>query len=248
MKTLCDSPRSTLTALLVSGAAIAWMGGCKSNPESSATPPSSASAVSEKAQAEADKAPEAAEQPEVAVATVGVAAPDFTLKDLDGKEVHLADLKGKIVVLEWFNPDCPFVKAAHTQGSLQKMAADVVSGDVVWLAINSGGPGKQGHGAEASRSGAERFGMKHPVLLDESGAVGRAYGAERTPHMFVIDQQGVLVYRGAIDNSPDGALESPSGPAAINYVEQALSAIRAGKPVETAETKPYGCTVKYGES
>ena len=150
-----------------------------------------------------------------------------------------------MVVLEWFNPECPFVRAAHTKGSLVGDADRQQSKGVVWVAINSGGPGKQGHGVDKNRAGRERFGMKHPVLLDESGQVGRQYGAEHTPHMYVIDAKGTLVYKGAIDNSPDGEGESPSGGKLINYVDAALADLAAGRPVATAETEAYGCSVKY---
>jgi peroxiredoxin len=179
-------------------------------------------------------------------AAVGQAAPDFTLKDLDGKPVKLSDHKGKLVVLEWFNPDCPFVKAAHTKGSLVATAKKHTDKGVVWLAVNSGAPGKQGAGAERNREAKKGFNLAHPILLDEDGKVGKAYGASNTPHLFVIDKQGRLVYRGAIDNSPDGEGGSPQGGRLINYVDAALEDVAAGRPVKTPETKPYGCSVKYG--
>jgi peroxiredoxin len=176
----------------------------------------------------------------------GAPAPDFTLKDLDGKPVHLADFKGKVVVLEWFNPNCPFVRASHTKGSLVGLAKRHTAEGVIWLAINSSAPGKQGNGVEASRAGQKAFGLEHPILLDESGEVGHAYGATNTPNLFVIGKDGKLAYRGAIDNSPDGEGDSPTGGTLVNYVDQALSDLAAGRPVKTAETKPYGCSVKYG--
>lgn len=180
-------------------------------------------------------------------AELGAPAPDFALKDLDGKEVKLSSLKGKTVVLEWFNPECPFVKAAHTKGALVDFAKRATKKpNVVWLAINSGAPGKQGAGAEKSRAGAKAFALEHPVLLDESGQVGKAYGATNTPHLFVIDAKGVLVYRGAIDNSPDGEGGSPQGGKLINYVEAALDDLAAGRAVKAPDTKAYGCSVKYG--
>lgn len=179
-------------------------------------------------------------------AELGASAPDFTLKDLDGKDVKLSAFKGKTVVLEWFNPECPFVKASHTKGSLKDLAKRATKQGVVWLAINSGAPGKQGHGVETNRAGVKAFGLEHSVLLDESGAVGHAYGATNTPHLFVIDAKGVLVYRGAIDNSPDGEGESPKGGKLVNYVEAALDDLAAGRAVKTPDTKAYGCSVKYG--
>lgn len=180
-----------------------------------------------------------------AVAAVGQPAPDFTLQDLDGKAHKLSDLRGKTVVLEWFNPQCPFVKKAHTVGSLKDYAKVATGKGVVWLAVNSGAPGKQGHGADANKKGVSEFALEHPVLLDESGAVGHAYGATNTPHMYVIDPQGVLVYRGAIDNSPDAEGQSPADGKLVQYVDQALAELSASKPVSVAETKAYGCTVKY---
>lgn len=178
-------------------------------------------------------------------ATLGAPAPDFELPDLDGKVVKLSSFRGKVVVLEWFNPGCPFVKASHTKGSLVDTAAKYTKAGVVWLAINSGAPGKQGHGVEANREAKASFKLDHPVLLDESGRVGRAYAAARTPHMYVIDQHGTLVYRGAIDNSPDGEGESPTGGKLVNFVSAALADLDAGKSVTTPETEAYGCSVKY---
>ena len=179
------------------------------------------------------------------IAKVGEKAPDFSLPDLDGKAVKLSEFKGKPVVLEWFNPECPFVKAAHTKGSLVELAKKQTGKGVVWLAVNSGAAGRQGAGAEKSREGLKTFGLSHPVLLDAEGTVGRLYGATNTPHMYVIDPKGQLVYRGAIDNSPDGEGKSPADGKLVNYVDAALEAIAAGKPVAVSETKAYGCSVKY---
>jgi len=186
----------------------------------------------------------------VAATLAGVApgdtAPDFKLKDLDGKTVSLSDFKGKTVVLEWFNPECPFVRASHTRGSLVGLAKKDTDKGGGWVAGNSAAPGKQGFGPEKSKKGAKEFGMEHPVLLDETGATGKAYGATNTPHMFVINKDGKVVYAGAIDNSPDGEKGSPQGGTLVNYVEQALEAVAAGKPVGTPASKAYGCGVKYG--
>lgn len=179
-------------------------------------------------------------------AKVGAPAPDFTLTDYDGKSVHLADLKGKTVVLEWFNPDCPFVKASHTKGSLRDSAKRHAAEGVVWLGVNSSAPGKQGNAPDRVAAGKQAFGIDHPILVDATGQVGRLYGATNTPHLYVIDPRGNLVYRGAIDNSPDGEGDSPEGGKLINYVDTALSELAAGKPITTKETKAYGCGVKYG--
>jgi peroxiredoxin len=174
------------------------------------------------------------------------AAPDFTLRDLDGATVRLADLRGKVVVLEWFNPECPFVQRSHTEGSLVGLSKRQAAKGVVWYAINSGAPGKQGSGAETNRKGQQALHVDNPILLDETGVVGKAYGATNTPHMFVIDAAGNLVYGGAIDNSPDGEGKSPEGGTLVNYVEQALEDVAAKRPVRTPKTKAYGCSVKYG--
>ena len=173
----------------------------------------------------------------------GQPAPDFTLPDLDGNSVALSSFRGKTVVLEWFNPGCPFVKHGHAEGPLKDQAARHKD-DVVWIAVNSGAPGKQGHGVEANRKAAAEWTMDHAVLLDESGAVGRAYGASTTPHMFVIDAEGTIRYEGAVDNAPLGRVK---GAAASNHVDAALADLAAGRAVAQDYVKPYGCSVKYGK-
>jgi peroxiredoxin len=183
--------------------------------------------------------------PGVTVAQIGQPAPDFELRDLEGHAVRLSQFRGKTVVLEWFNPECPFVRASHTKGSLKGLAEKYTDKGIVWLAINSGAPGKQGHGVEANLGGVRKYGLKHPVLLDENGAVGHLYDARHTPHMYVVDDKGVLAYRGAIDNAPDGEGEAPQGGTLVNYVESALADLSAGRSVKTAETEAYGCSVKY---
>jgi peroxiredoxin len=179
-------------------------------------------------------------------AAVGKVAPDFTLKDLEGHEVSLASFRGKVMVLEWFNPGCPFVKASHTKGSLKGTAKKYATQGVVWLAVNSSAPGKQGFEPATNKDAAKMFGLEHPILRDETGVIGRAYGATNTPNMFVIDKNGVLIYAGAIDNSPDGEGEAPTSGTLVNYVDAALEDLNAGRPVKTPVTKPYGCSVKYG--
>ena len=240
----CSSkPRLAALAAVSVPLFLVWLSACSKTPSAavesgSAEGPTSAAEGAPAAAAVATATP-------AGPARLGEPAPEFTLSDLDGKAVSLSQFKGKVVVLEWFNPGCPFVRAAHTAGSLKGFAGRLTSDGVVWLAINSGGPGKQGHGVDASRAGSSEFGMAHPVLIDESGSVGQLYGAERTPHMFVVSAEGVLVYKGAIDNSPDGEGQAPEGGKLVNYVEGAISAVRAGAKVEPAETKPYGCSVKY---
>ena len=183
--------------------------------------------------------------PAFAGAELGKPAPDFTLKGVDGKEVALSSFKGKTVVLEWFNPECPYVKASHGKGSLVDTARRQQKKGIVWLAINSGAAGKQGAGLEKNKAAHGNFGMENPLLLDEAGTVGKAYGATNTPHMFVIDPKGVVVYRGAIDNSPDGEGQTPQGGKLVNYVEAALDDLAANRPVKTSDTRAYGCGVKY---
>lgn len=180
-------------------------------------------------------------------ARLGSPAPDFELRDLDGKAVRLSSYRGSPVVLEWFNPECPFVKLSHSKGSLVNTAARHAQHGVVWLAINSAAPGKQGHASDLNRAAKERYAMGHPLLMDPDGAVGRAYGAQRTPHLYVVDKEGILRYRGAIDNSPDGEGQSaPAGPL-VNYVDAAIADLGAGRPVAASETEAYGCSVKYSE-
>jgi hypothetical protein len=149
------------------------------------------------------------------------------------------------VVLEWFNPGCPFVRASHTKGSLKTAAKKHAAEGVLWLAINSSAQGKQGSDPAANREAAKMFNLEYPILRDETGAVGHAYGATNTPNMFVIDKNGVLIYSGAIDNSPDGEGEAPTSGSLVNYVDAALEDLAAGRPVKTPVTKPYGCSVKY---
>ncbi len=219
--------------ILLVGVALA--AACNPPPASSSSPPSPG-------------APSVTATPPAttAGADIGKPAPDFTLPDTEGHPVHLADHKGSAVVLEWFNPQCPFVGNAHTRGLLQDAAKRHEARGVVWLGINSAAPGKQGHGAEATLEAKRKFNLDHPILLDESGSVGHAYGATNTPHMFVIDAAGTLVYRGAIDNSPDGAGEAPTDGKLVRYVDDALADLAAGRPVRTPSTKAYGCSVKYG--
>jgi peroxiredoxin len=179
-----------------------------------------------------------------AAAVVGEPAPDFTLTDTEGKPHALADLLSakRIVVLEWFNPDCPFILKHHVHNhTMIDLAARYRDQGVVWLAINSAAAGKQGAGLERNRKAREEYRMDFPILLDESGAVGRAYGAKTTPHMFVIASDGTLAYAGAIDDD-----RSPSTLGKVNYVADALDALLVGKPVPVKETQSYGCSVKYG--
>jgi len=169
--------------------------------------------------------------------TVGEKAPTFTLQDLSGTSVSLADSAGKIRVLEWVNPDCPFVKRHHDAGTMRSLAQRYSGRGVVWLAINS----THYMGAEANADFKSKHKLPYPVLIDAAGEVGRSYGARTTPHMFIIDGDGAVVYQGAIDDDPRGS----SGGNATNHVALALDQLLAGKAVAVTETKPYGCSVKY---
>lgn len=243
-----------LTLLAASTIALAALGcdGAKA-PRAEAPAPSSASASPEAPQKEVAAAvreappSRATEGAPATAAAVGKEAPAFSLPDLAGKTHNLADYRGKPVVLEWFNPECPFVKAAHTKGSLVSTAAQLENKGFVYLAINSGAPGKQGQGIEVNAAGKEAFGLTHPILLDEMGSAGKAYGATNTPHVFLIDQKGTLVYAGAVDNSPDGEGNSPEGGTLVNYLTQAAEELLAGKPISKPETNAYGCSVKYAK-
>jgi peroxiredoxin len=178
-------------------------------------------------------------------AKVGSPAPAFTLVDSTGKTRSLAEFKGKTVVLEWTNHECPFVKKHYGAQNMQKQQREAVAKGVVWLSVNSGAPGEQGHvdgtAAEAVRSKAKA--AQTAYLLDPKGSAGRAYGAKTTPHMYVIDPAGVLRYAGAIDSIPSSDVDDL--PKATQYVPQALSELAAGKPVSVSLTRPYGCSVKY---
>jgi peroxiredoxin len=170
-------------------------------------------------------------------AALGKPAPDFSLTDLAGKTHRLSDyLKAKkVVVIEWFNPKCPSVKKVHNKGIPTGLAKKFKGKGVVWLAINSGGPGKQGHGAEVNKAGAKRWGIEYPILTDETGTVGRLYGAKVTPNLCVVDASGNLVYMGALDNRRD-----PSTPEYVGHVEKALTAVLAGEKIATPKTRAYG--------
>ena len=170
-------------------------------------------------------------------AAVGDRAPAFTLSDTAGNEVSLSDYSGKVVVLEWLNPDCPFVQRHYKAGTMKDLNMKYGAQGVVWLTINS----TKYMDAAANAKFRAANDLPYPVLVDQSGEVGHLYGAMTTPHMYVIDGGGNLVYIGAIDDDPRG---NKGGPA-TNYVSVALDEVLAGTAVTTAETKPYGCSVKY---
>lgn len=176
---------------------------------------------------------------------VGQAAPDFRLANVDGRPVSLSDLRGKTVVLEWSNPECPSVKKHYESGNMQKTQAAAAADGVVWLTVNSSAEGKQGHmtPAEAKALNASQQSRRTAYLLDPEGVVGRSYGAKATPHMYVINSAGTLVYRGGIDDKPTDDKAALEG--ARNHVLAALGELKAGKPVSVPTSRPYGCSVKY---
>lgn len=195
-----------------------------------------AGAATKKMAAEEEATEEAAEDEAKEMAKVGEAAPDFTLTDQAGEEHTLADYKGKIVVLEWTNPDCPYVKRHYKEKTMTESAASGGE-EVAWLAVDS----SNFVTAESAETWREEHSIPYPILLDADGKVGQTYAAKTTPHMYVIDKEGVLRYSGAIDDNKTGKNEDPT-----NYVDAAVGALKEGKEVEVSETKPYGCSVKYG--
>lgn len=178
-------------------------------------------------------------------AEVGRPAPDFTLTDIAGRTHSLAEFKGRTVVLEWVNPECPVVGKHYHSGSMPRLQKAAVADDVVWLSINSAAPGKEGdYAPDAVRAWQKKVGFAATdYLRDPDGKVGHLYDARTTPHMFVIDAGGTLVYAGGIDSIPSGRESDIER--ATNYVAAALDDLRAGRPVRTKHARPYGCSVKY---
>ena len=180
-----------------------------------------------------------------AQAVVGQPAPDFTITDTRGHTRSLAELKGKFVVLEWFNYDCPFTKKHYDTGNMQRLQLTYTVRGVVWFSIDSSAPGKQGHlsAKEANRLSAKKHVHATAILLDPDGKVGRLYGAKTTPHMFIVNPDGKLLYTGAIDDKR--SVDPADVKTAKNYVQTALDEALVGKPVSTPETQSYGCSIKY---
>lgn len=175
----------------------------------------------------------------------GAAAPAFTLDSASGAKVSLADFKGKTVVLEWTNHDCPFVKKHYSSGNMQNLQREAAKNGIVWLTIISSEPGEQGHvsAEEANKLTASRGAVPAQVLFDPKGTVGRAYGAKTTPHMYIITPDGKLAFMGGIDDKPSADVADIEK--ARNHVKEALAELAAGKPVSTPQTRPYGCAIKY---
>lgn len=178
-------------------------------------------------------------------ATIGQAAPDFSLTDVNGKTVKLSDFKGKPVVLEWNNPGCPFVRKHYGSGNIPALQKEFTGKGVAWLTINSteDASGDYKTPPQLARWMAEQKAAPTAVLMDEEGTVGRAYSARVTPHMYLIDARGRLVYAGAIDSIPSARTADIER--ATNYVRQGLNELLAGKPVSVAQNQAYGCTIKY---
>jgi peroxiredoxin len=184
--------------------------------------------------------------PAMATPVLGQPAPAFTAKDANGKTRSLSEFKGRTVVLEWTNEGCPYVRKHYDSGNMQSLQSAATKDGVAWLTIVSSAPGMQGYLTPAAAKAwkAREKAAPTDVLLDPTGVVGRAYGAKATPHMYVIDKTGKLVYMGGIDDRPSSDPDSLKG--ARNYVVAALADVKAGRPVAQAVTRPYGCSVKYG--
>ena len=179
---------------------------------------------------------------------VGSAAPDFSLTDPKGETHSLSQYKGKYVVLEWFNPECPFVKKHYGSDNMQKLQREYTSKGVVWLTIDSNAPGTEGNisADQAQKIMAQWKTKQTALLLDPESKIAKLYGAKNTPNMVIINPEGKIVYEGAIDSK---ASPNPADiPSSTNYVKAALDESLAGKPVSNAQTKPYGCSVKYKSS
>jgi len=182
------------------------------------------------------------------VPPVGSAAPDFSLTDAQGKTHSLSQYKGKYVVLEWFNPECPFVKKHYGTSNMQNLQKQYTDKGVVWLTIDSNAPGTEGSitPEQAQKVSASWKTHQTALLLDPEGKAGRAYGAKNTPNMVIISPEGKIAYEGAIDSK---ASPNPADiPSSTNYVKAALDESLAGKRITTPQTKPYGCSVKYKSS
>lgn len=184
-------------------------------------------------------------QPAIAQARVGTPAPAFTLTDSNGRALSLADFKGKTVVLEWTNHDCPYVGKHYRGNNMQALQKKWTGQGVVWLSVISSGPGQQGHVSpqQANKLTADRGAAPSAVLFDPTGKVGHAYSARTTPHMYVVNGDGALVYMGGIDDQPSARLEDLK--IARNFIDAALSEIAQGKPVSVSSSRAYGCSVKY---
>jgi peroxiredoxin len=232
----------TLFALVAAGGLIvaspAFAQGATKQPATSptATPPAK--------QTEKKDDKPSTDKKKTEAAKIGEAAPSFELTDTDGKAVKLSDFKDKIVLIEWFNPECPVIVGHHkTQTTFTDLHKEFNGKGVVFLAINSSAAGMQGNGKDLNAKMKKDWNLPYPVLLDESGTVGKAYGAKTTPHVFIIGKDGKLAYQGAIDNQKKADDKEYK-----NYAKQALNQLVKGETVTEPETKAYGCGVKYGKN
>ena len=180
-----------------------------------------------------------------AAPSVGHPAPDFTLQDASGKSVKLSDFRGKHVVLEWTNPGCPYVRKHYDSGNMPATQKEAVDKGVVWLSINSTEKASFDYREPAKLVAwqNERKSKPTALLMDEEGTAGKAYGARTTPHMYIVDPRGALVYAGGIDSIPSSNPDDIRK--AVNYVRQGLTEALAGKPISASTTRPYGCSIKY---
>lgn len=176
---------------------------------------------------------------------IGAPAPAFQAVDADGRTRNLSEFAGKTVILEWTNHDCPYVRKHYNSATMQTLQKDMAKEGIVWLSVISSPVGEQGHvdGARAKELSVQRDAAPAGILLDPNSRMARAYGAQTTPHMYVIDPKGTLAYMGAIDDKPSSSASSLNG--AKSYVRQAVAELKAGRPVSEASTKAYGCVVKY---
>ncbi|MBL8641868.1 MAG: redoxin domain-containing protein [Alphaproteobacteria bacterium] len=183
--------------------------------------------------------------PAHAAPEIGNPAPEFMANDVDGHHVMLSSLKGKTIVLEWSNPDCPFVHKQYDTGNMQAVQKEATKDNVIWITIDSSAKGKEGNypAPELKKIYADQKANFSHLIIDESGEIGKLYAAKTTPHMFVINEKGVLVYAGAIDDK--SGFEKEEVKTAKNYILAALNDLKAGRPVAISSTKPYGCSVKY---
>ena len=181
----------------------------------------------------------------LAAPKVGIAAPAFQGPTTTGETVALTDLRGRTVILEWTNHDCPYVRKHYSADNMQQLQKMAVAGGKVWLTVISSAPGTQGHveGPQAQEIAASRNASPSEIVLDPAGDIGRMYGARTTPHMYIVDPAGNLVYMGGIDDKPTA--DPADIPTATNYVRAALDELEAGKPVSQPVTRAYGCSVKY---
>jgi len=226
-------------ATLLSVLGLAACGSSPSKAEKPAPVAAQAAQPAQPAQAAKPAAPSVpAATASVAKAEVGKPAPDFKVKDLAGKTHELKDYRGKIVVLEWFSPACPYCVYAYEDGPLADQPERLAKEGVVWLSVNSQNPKHPGSKIDKNQAFVEKYALEAPLLMDPEGIVGRAYGAKTTPHCFVIDEKGVLVYAGALDNAPNGKIEGDA--AEVNYVDAAIADLRARRPVATNSTRAYG--------